>query len=356
MAVGTNLRWATSAAGDLAIVGPLPAGGPGPPERVAGDPADGVGRLSSSPTSAVRGTATRRAAPYVVDEAGWSTTDRIAVWLTHRLGSMGTVWITLAASVAWMVLGARVVVGFDPYPYPVLLFAGNVVQLLLIFVILVGQRILTTAGERRAQQTYDDTQAILAECHRLQEHIETQNRVLNRGAPAGHELDPCDTAPIRIAPPQTLEPAATSASRRFAARLVGVLGSTGAVVLTTVLVAAWTVLALLGVIPDPYPFPFLLFCSSLAQLVLMFVIMVGQDVLGEAADRRVVETAEHTTVVLQQCRHLRQHLVAQDEVIAGLVAHVAPTDRPATQDGTDDRSAPAPRLHDDGHDRTGPRR
>jgi hypothetical protein len=101
------------------------------------------------------------------------------------------------------------------------------------------------------------------------------------------------------------------------------------------------VLALAGVIPDPYPFPFLLFCSSLAQLVFMFLIMVGQDVLGEASDRRVIQTANHTAVVLQQCRHLRQHLVAQDELILSLV-HSLPDDGPR---------APAPRAAEDASSR-----
>ncbi len=248
---------------------------------------------------------------------------------------MSTVYATLLISVVWMVLGAREVLGFDPFPYPVLLFAGNVVQLLLIFVILVGQRILGAAGDRRSEQTYDDTQAILAECHRLQEHIETQNRLLNRGAAAGAELDPCDTAPVRIAPPRTVEPAATTTGGRTAAWLVGRLGTVRAFGVAAAILVVWMVLAQLGLIGDPYPFPFLLFLSSLAQLVLMFVIMVGQDVLGEASDRRARETANHTTVVLQQCKHLRQHLVAQDAVIADLVGRV------------EDRGAPAPREHDD---------
>jgi hypothetical protein len=42
----------------------------------------------------------------------------------------------------------------------------------------------------------------------------------------------------------------------------------------------WIALAQVGIITfDPYPFAFLLFISSLLQLVFMFVIMVGQDVL-----------------------------------------------------------------------------
>src|SRR4051812_32464039 len=129
----------------------------------------------------------------VLDEGAEPRTagDRLAAWLTRRLGSMVTVYLTVALSVVWMVLGARSVLGFDPYPYPVLLFVGNVVQLLLIFVILVGQRTLSESGERRAQQTYDDAQAILGECHRLQALIDDRARLLNRGAAAGRELDPC---------------------------------------------------------------------------------------------------------------------------------------------------------------------
>ena len=91
----------------------------------------------------------------------------------------------------------------------------------------------------------------------------------------------------------------------------------------------------LGVIADSYPYAFLTFCSSLIQLVLMFVIMVGQDVMGEASDRRVIETANHTAVVLQQCRHLHAALTGQDAVLAGLV------DRALTDPATASRSAPA---------------
>jgi uncharacterized membrane protein len=256
---------------------------------------------------------------------------------------MVTVYLTVALSAVWMLLGARSVLGFDPYPYPVLLFVGNVVQLLLIFVILVGQRTLSASVERRAQQTYDDAQAILGECHRLQALIDDRARLLNRGATSDRELDPCDTAPIMISPPQAVEPATATRNRRIAAWLVQRLGSKGAVVVTTVIVVGWMLLALAGVIPDPYPFPFLLFCSSLAQLVFMFVIMVGQDVLGEVSDRRVVETANHTAVVLQQCRHLRQHLLAQDELLTAVVDRAVDAEVGGHLDG----GAPAPREHVD---------
>ena len=122
-----------------------------------------------------------------------------------------------------------------------------------------------------------------------------------------------------IAPPVPAHHRPRTVNRRVAAWLVTRLGSTTAVVASIVVTAGWMVLGELRLIPDPYPFAFLTFCSSLVQLVLMFVIMVGQDVLGEASDRRVIETADHTAVVLRQCRHLRHHLVAQDALLLGMV-------------------------------------
>jgi hypothetical protein len=56
----------------------------------------------------------------------------------------------------------------------------------------------------------------------------------------------------------------------------------------------------------------------------MVFIVVGQDVLGEGSDRRAIQTADHTAVVRQPCRHLHQHLAEQDRVLDDLVARLAP--------------------------------
>ena len=172
--------------------------------------------------------------------------ERASAWLTRRLSSMAAVYVTVALSAGWMVLGAPGVLGFDPYPYPLLLFAGNVVQLVLIFVILGGQRVLSAGGERRAQQTYDDAQAILAECHRLQALIDQRARLLGRAAPHDERLDPCDTAPIMIAPPQPVAQADSTTNRRIAGWLVTRLGSTTAVIASIVITAGWMLLGQLG--------------------------------------------------------------------------------------------------------------
>ena len=83
------------------------------------------------------------------------------------------------------------------------------------------------------------------------------------------------------------------------------------------------VLAQTGVLRfDPYPFAFLLFLSSLTQQLLMFVIMLGQQVIGRAADRRAEMTYRDAEAVLHACERLQAHLRAQDLAIRHVVEHM----------------------------------
>ncbi|HTS97706.1 MAG TPA: DUF1003 domain-containing protein, partial [Streptosporangiaceae bacterium] len=51
--------------------------------------------------------------------------------------------------------------GFDPFPYQFLLFLSSQAQLLLMFVIMVGQRVIGRAADKRADQTYHNAEAVL---------------------------------------------------------------------------------------------------------------------------------------------------------------------------------------------------
>ena len=78
-----------------------------------------------------------------------------------------------------MLLGSRQLIGFDPYPYPFLLFLGNVVQLLLIFIIRLGQQVLGRTADKRAAQTFEDAEAVLHACQRLQTHLKAQDLAIS---------------------------------------------------------------------------------------------------------------------------------------------------------------------------------
>ena len=249
---------------------------------------------------------------------------RLAAWITRRLGSMGTVYACVALTVAWMLLGSRALLGFDPYPYPFLLFLGNVIQLLLIFIILLGQQVLGRTGDRRAIQTFEDAEAILHDCEQIQNHLIAQDRHLAACVVLTDvEQGQLTAAAERFTTPPTLADEHIGANARLAAWITMRCGSMGAFYLAAAFQLAWVALAQERVLPfDPYPFAFLLFLSSLAQLLLMLVIMLGQQVLGRAADRRAEMTFRDGEAVLRACERLQAHLRAQDLALRHVVEHM----------------------------------
>jgi uncharacterized membrane protein len=261
----------------------------------------------------------RERPPQMADErVGFN--GRLAAVMTKSVGSMWVVYFTTAFVLGWIFLAQLGPLGFDKYPFPFLLLLGNVIQLLLVFVILVGQQVLGAAVDKRALQTYQDAEAILREVQQLHAHLEAQDKVLTRGISlCSANLHPWIEArslegPVRVA---NMHIGFNGRIGSFITRLAGTMW---AFYLATVFQLGWIVLALLNIIQfDPYPFAFLLFLSSLVQLILMFVIMVGQQVLGAAGDRRAQQTYQDAEAILQECEQLHTHLQAQDEVIVQIV-------------------------------------
>src|SRR6266568_6598990 len=56
--------------------------------------------------------------------------------------------------------------------------AQTFLQLVLLPIIIVGQNIQAKASDKRAEQTYEDAEAVLHECLALQEHLLAQDEVL----------------------------------------------------------------------------------------------------------------------------------------------------------------------------------
>ena len=63
--------------------------------------------------------------------------------------------------------------------------------------------------------------------------------------------------------------------------------------------------------------------QTFLQLVLLSVIIVGQNVLAAAADKRSEATYNDADAVLHEAVKIQEHLLAQDEVLANLVARQA---------------------------------
>lgn len=62
--------------------------------------------------------------------------------------------------------------------------------------------------------------------------------------------------------------------------------------------------------------------QTFLQLVLLSIIMVGQNVQGDAADKRSEATFNDTELLVHGQEQLAAHLAAQDEVLRGIATRV----------------------------------
>jgi uncharacterized membrane protein len=115
-----------------------------------------------------------------------SNLDRLAVWTTRRVGTMGFCLLLIAWTVLWLGWNALASneLRFDPYPAFVLwLFLSNVIQICLMPLIMVGQNLQGRHAEDRAEADFEvnrkaerEIDAILL---RLEHQSELVLRILN---------------------------------------------------------------------------------------------------------------------------------------------------------------------------------
>jgi hypothetical protein len=67
--------------------------------------------------------------------------------------------------------------------------------------------------------------------------------------------------------------------------------------------------------------------QTFLQLVLLPIIIVGQNIQAKAADTRAEETYHDADAVLHEAQEIQRHLVSQDELINRILEHVDPTGR-----------------------------
>jgi hypothetical protein len=62
--------------------------------------------------------------------------------------------------------------------------------------------------------------------------------------------------------------------------------------------------------------------QTFIQLVLLPIIIVGQNIQGKASDKRSEQTYKDAEAILSECLQLQAHLKAQDTVLDDVIAHV----------------------------------
>lgn len=117
----------------------------------------------------------------LIHKRGLSPMEKLAVFVTDRIGTMGFFFIILVWTVIW--LGWNVVapkdLRFDPFPAFVLwLFISNLIQIHLMPLIMVGQNIQGKHAELRAQHDFDTDTKAEKEIETILLHLENQQKLM----------------------------------------------------------------------------------------------------------------------------------------------------------------------------------
>jgi uncharacterized membrane protein len=110
-----------------------------------------------------------------------SPMNKLALWITNRVGTFGFFLAIFAWTVLWLAwnLFAPANLRFDPaMGFVLYLFLCNVIQILLMPLIMVGQNLQGLHSEARAQHDLDVNVKAEEEIEVILQHLESQNQIL----------------------------------------------------------------------------------------------------------------------------------------------------------------------------------
>ncbi len=117
----------------------------------------------------------------VEHRAKLSRVDKLALWITSHVGSMGFFFIIFCWTVLWLGWNTLTPVHlrFDPFPAFVLwLFLSNMIQIFLMPLIMVGQNLQSKHSELRAEQDFEINKKAETEIETILMHLENQNDLI----------------------------------------------------------------------------------------------------------------------------------------------------------------------------------
>jgi hypothetical protein len=111
---------------------------------------------------------------------------------------------------------------------------------------------------------------------------------------------------------------------------VGLNGKVG-LIITTIVGTMWaayifTIIALVSLPAALQSGNVIIIISWIAQtflqLVLLPIIIVGQNIQGKTSDKRAEQTYKDAEAILHECIQLQEHLLAQDKILDDVIEHV----------------------------------
>lgn len=117
----------------------------------------------------------------VEQKESMSHLNKIALWITQHVGTMGffiIIFIWTAFWLTWNTLASSAL-RFDPFPAFVLwLFMSNMIQIFLMPLLMIGQNLQSQHAEARAEADFGINQKAEMEIETVLMHLENQNQVM----------------------------------------------------------------------------------------------------------------------------------------------------------------------------------
>jgi uncharacterized membrane protein len=107
--------------------------------------------------------------------------DKLAVWITNRVGTMGfflAIFVWTVLWLGWNLLAPQKLQFDPPMAFVFWLFISNLIQILLMPLVMIGQNILGRHAETRADHDLEVNLKSEQEIEVILHHLEFQNAIL----------------------------------------------------------------------------------------------------------------------------------------------------------------------------------
>lgn len=107
--------------------------------------------------------------------------DKVALFITGAVGTMYAVYLFAILMAGWMLWQTFFdKKPFDPFPFAFLLFLGNIIQLLLMPLIMVGQNLQGRHSEIRAEEEFKTTESSYKDIEQILIHLDQQDKQMQK--------------------------------------------------------------------------------------------------------------------------------------------------------------------------------
>ncbi len=118
--------------------------------------------------------------PNAEHQESLSNLERLALFATEHIGSMGFFFLLLTITLCWILWNTYgpIEAQFDPFPAFVLwLFISNILQLLLMPLLMIGQNLQGRHAEVRAEADFELNVRAEKEIQKILSHMEKQDKL-----------------------------------------------------------------------------------------------------------------------------------------------------------------------------------